>query len=253
MAQQRTYKLKKSPPDSRDKMHAPLPKLVQLPTSVDLRPAMPPVLDQGQLGSCTSNATSNALRYLLKKEKRIVFQPSRLYIYWNTRVNIEGVAGSEDSGCCIRDVCKAVQKYHACQEVVWPYVESQFSVAPSLLAYKNANLYRNVSYASVSQDLVIMQKTLASGYPIVVGIQVYDSFETDAVAATGQVPMPAIATESCLGGHCVLIVGYDTVKACFIGMNAWGTGWGAAGYFYIPFAYMLNPDLASDFWVFTLF
>jgi len=249
--QQRTYKLKKSPPDARDKLHTPLAKLNNVPATVDLRHVMPPVLDQGQIGSCTANAASTALCYLLKKERRIVFFPSRLYIYWNTRVNIEGVAGSEDSGCCIRNVCKAVQKYHACQEGLWPYVVSRFAVAPSLLAYKNANLYRDVVYSSVAQDLATMQKTLTSGHPIVVGIQVYESFETDSVAATGVVPMPDMANETCYGGHCVLIVGYDTAKARFIAMNSYGTGWGAAGYFYIPFEYMLHPGLASDFWVFT--
>ncbi|MGI8571877.1 MAG: peptidase, partial [Solirubrobacteraceae bacterium] len=30
--------------------------------------------------------------------------------------------------------------------------------------------------------------------------------------------------------------------------NSWGEGWGQAGYFTMPYAYLLNPSLSSDFW-----
>ncbi len=31
--------------------------------------------------------------------------------------------------------------------------------------------------------------------------------------------------------------------------NSWGVNWGMNGDFYIPFDYLMNPDLAEDFWV----
>ena len=40
-----------------------IPKLTKIPASVDLRPKMPPVYDQGQLGSCTANALAAAYEY----------------------------------------------------------------------------------------------------------------------------------------------------------------------------------------------
>ena len=44
-------------PDARDHLYAAPPeRLGRLPASVDLRPACPPVYDQGELGSCTANA-----------------------------------------------------------------------------------------------------------------------------------------------------------------------------------------------------
>jgi C1A family cysteine protease len=60
-------------------------------------------------------------------------------------------------------------------------------------------------------------------------------------------PMPK-PTESVLGGHAVLCVGYDDARQMFIVRNSWGEGWGDKGYFYMPYAYMTNPDLANSQW-----
>lgn len=248
----RVYKLKKSQPDARDFKHTP-PPMEHLPSKVDLRPQMPPILDQQALGSCTANAASNVLRFLLRKSNLSEFQPSRLFIYWNTRVNIENMKGNQDSGCCIRDISKSIQKYHSCDEKMWTYDVTKFNVQPPIAAYNNANLHSKISYAAVPQDLNIMKLTLASGLPIIVGIQVYDSFETENVAATGLVPIPNTRIEKCMGGHCVVLVGYCDDLKQFIAMNSWGPSWGDKGFFYIPYAFMLNPSLADDFWVFSFF
>ena len=85
---------------------------------------------------------------------------------------------------------------------------------------------------------------------MVVGIQVYESFESDAVAENGIVSMPT-PKENCLGGHAVCIVGYDDTKQWFILRNSWGSQWGDGGYFYLPYEYITSPFLASDLWILT--
>ena len=62
-------------------------------------------------------------------------------------------------------------------------------------------------------------------------------------------PMPDFGRECVLGGHAVLIVGYDDTKKWWIVRNSWGVGWGDHGYFYMPYKYALDPNLASDFWI----
>ena len=90
---------------------------------------------------------------------------------------------------------------------------------------------------------------LASGYPVVVGFTVYSSFESNSVAKTGVMPYPNISTERVLGGHAVLIVGYNKNRNVFIVRNSWGTGWGDGGYFYMPFQVIQNTSMSSDFWI----
>ena len=229
-----------------------------VPTAVDLRkigplgPGMPPPLDQGQLGSCALNAASNALRRLLRVEKLREWQPSRLYLYWNTRVNVERSPPGEDTGVCIRDVCKAVAKYHACDEVVWPYTVSKFAVAPPLAAYRDAALHAKVVYSSVPVSVAALRAVLGGGSPVIAGIQLFSSFESQQVAWDGVVPMPS-AGEELLGGHAVLVCGYDDASATFLVLNSWGPEWGQGGYFTIPYAYLADPRLTSDLWTLTFF
>jgi hypothetical protein len=55
-----------------------------LPVKVDLRKQCPPIFNQGQLGSCTTNAIGAAYRFdLLKQKIDAGFVPSRLFIYYN--------------------------------------------------------------------------------------------------------------------------------------------------------------------------
>lgn len=96
-----------------------------------------------------------------------------------------------------------------------------------------------------------MKGCLASGFPFVIGFTVYESFESDKVARTGVMPMPA-TREHVLGGHAVMAVGYDDKLDRFRMRNSWGKGWGIKGYFTMPYAYLLDDNLSDDFWKITL-
>jgi C1A family cysteine protease len=237
-------------PDQRDHLYAVPPQyLTALPARADLRAKCPPVYDQGQLGSCTANAIGGALEFDRMQQKLPDFVPSRLFIYYNERV-IEGTVRS-DSGAQIRDGIKSVASQGACPEPDWPYVISKFAVKPPARAYKDAALDRAVSYLSIVQDLNQMKGCLASGFPFVFGFTVYESFETAVVAKTGHAPMPGWA-ERPVGGHAVMAVGYDDSSGWFIARNSWGTAWGMKGYFTLPYAYLIQPGLSSDFWTVRL-
>jgi C1A family cysteine protease len=122
-------------------------------------------------------------------------------------------------------------------------------VVPEPEAYKNAASRRLTSYARVmTHDVTSIKTVLASNLPIVIGIQLFASFESPEVAASGIVQMP-IAGERHLGGHAVLIVGYNDAYSVFIVRNSWGPEWGQGGYFTIPYTYLTHASLASDAWV----
>lgn len=234
-------------PDQRDHLYAaPIARLRAFPPKTDLRRQCPAVYDQGELGSCTGNAIAGAIQFDRRKLKRRPdFIPSRLFIYYNERV-IEHTVES-DSGAQIRDGIKAVAKLGVCPEPEWPYDIAKFAVKPAAICYQHAKKYRAIGYQRVVQSLAQMKGCLASGYPFVFGFTVYESFESDQVARTGVVPMPA-AAEKVLGGHAVLAVGYDDAAQRFIVRNSWGRRWGIAGYFTMPYAYLADDNLAADFW-----
>jgi len=238
-------------PDLRDHLYATPPEfLVKLPSNVDLRPQCPAVYDQGQLGSCTANAIAAALEFDQMKEKQSnVFVPSRLFIYYNERV-MEGTV-NEDSGAQIRDGIKSVGKQGDCPETLWPYDIKKFAVKPPDKCYQQALKFKAVQYQRLSQILNQLKGCLASGYPFVFGFTVYESFESQQVAQTGNASMP-LPKETVVGGHAVMAVGYDDSQNWFIVRNSWGDGWGMKGYFTLPYAYLLEQNLASDFWTIRL-
>jgi len=234
-------------PDHRDQLYAAPPQVVaQLPPSVDLRAQCPPVYDQGQLGSCTANAIAAAVEFdLMKEQKKRVFVPSRLFLYYNERV-IEGTVNT-DSGAQIRDGIKSVSHQGDCPEQLWPYNISEFSVKPPQKCYAQATKYKAVQYQRLAQSLSQLKGCLASGYPFVLGFTVYDSFETPQVAQTGHASMP-MPKEKVIGGHAVMTVGYDDAQQWFVIRNSWGESWGMKGYFTLPYAYLLDQNLSDDFW-----
>jgi C1A family cysteine protease len=233
-------------PDQRDfPYRVPRRTAAALPSAVDLRPQMPAVYDQGQLGSCTSNAIGGAFEFELIKQKEPDFVPSRLFIYYNERV-IERTV-DEDSGAQLRDGMKTLAKQGVCPEPEWPYIISRFATKPTAACYADAKKHLGITYMRVAQDVPEMRGCVAAGYPFIFGFTVYESFESDAVTRTGNVPMPS-GMERTLGGHAMCVVGYDNPKKQFIVRNSWGTSWGKKGYGTMPYAYFTNTDLSADFW-----
>ncbi len=199
---------------------------------------MPIIYDQKDLGSCVSNAVALCVNYWLK------ISPSRLFIYWNARA-IGKYEMYQDTGLSVRDGCKSIAKFFVTDEKNWAYDISKFDTIPPLTAYNKVINLSDMSYTSVPQDLNSIKQYLINGYPLVFGIAVYSSFVS---SNTGIIPMPNVNTETLLGYHCVLIVGFDDSKLMFKVANSWGTNWGQKGYFYLPYSYVTNVDLSFDFW-----
>ena len=238
-------------PDERDYVFRPkVVAPVKLPKRVDLRSSCPPIYDQGQLGSCTANALAAAFDFDRKKEGRNFMTPSRLFIYWNER-DMEGTVDS-DAGAQIRDGVKVLLKDGTPPEKEWPYNIAKFTVKPSKKAFTDAEKNQALTYQRIlrpeNDPTHDMLACLAGGYPFVSGIIVHQSFESPNATKTGVIPLPG-RSDPALGGHAIVVVGYDTAKQQFICRNSWGTSWGDSGYFYLPFAYLENASLSSDQWL----
>lgn len=235
-------------PDARDyRLALPAHAKRAIPPSVDWRSKCPSIRDQGQLGSCTAFGITGALEFQHMAQGLPDVQFSELFVYYLER-RMEGTI-RQDSGATIRDGMKCINLYGAALERAWPYNPSSFMRKPPKAAWAEALAYRTVKYSAVAQDETDLKAALASGLTIVFGFTVYTSFMSDAVAQTGIVPMPDLATEGVQGGHCVECVGYNTADGTYVCRNSWGTGWGQAGYFTMPASYVESPSLASDFWV----
>jgi C1A family cysteine protease len=228
-----------------------VPTAVRIPASIDLRQWCSPIVDQLSLGSCTANACAGLIEYYEKRAFGKYLNASRLFIYKTTR-DLLGLTG--DTGAYLRSTMKALTLMGAPPEQYWPYTVSKFDNEPPAFTYAFASSYKAITYyrldppGTTSVQLLDSIKTkLAAGLPSMFGFTVYSS-----ISNSPDIPFPK-TSDSVLGGHAVMVVGYDdnhkigTDTGALLIRNSWSTGWGNIGYGWLPYSYVLR-GLASDFW-----
>lgn len=201
--------------------------------------------------SCTSNAGVLYRRFLAQRFSKYSAPDedlSRLFLYYQERL-LEGTTG-EDAGAQIRDTFKTLAKVGVCTEQCDPYNPPTFAnplANDSSADLESAAIYRIGAYHRIP-DVNTARSVLASGYAIELGFAVYESFES--IGADGVMPMPKVPGEALLGGHAVLIRGYDDHREAFYVQNSWGEGWGDHGCFWMPYAFLNDTKLSQlDMWM----
>lgn len=231
-----------------------------LPAATDLREWCSPVEDQQNIGSCTAHAVAGVVEYFENKSFGKYINASRLFLYKTTR-NLLHFNG--DTGAFLRSSLGALVLFGMPPEEYWPYDPERFEEEPSSFCYAFGQSYQCISYfrhdppeASPEEVLASVKKYLAAGVPSVFGFTVYDSIRQ--ADRTGMIPFPA-NVEKMLGGHAVAAVGYDddmkitnihngnTTTGAVLIRNSWGEGWGADGYGWLPYDFILR-GLALDWW-----
>jgi hypothetical protein len=213
------------------------------------------VWNQGTTSSCTGHGSTAAIMYARAKQGLPFIDLSRLFPYWNGRAAENGTG--TDGGATIADVISASQKFGDCPYADLPTDPALVTTAPSVKAFTDAILHKSLGasrvYGATTASTAYHFKHCIDvlGLPVVVGITVYESFESDEVAKTGVVPMPG-PREAVLGGHCILGVAYDDSTQMVLCRNSWGEDWGQKGYFQIPYDYLFDKDMADDFHCITL-
>lgn len=241
-----------------------LPTAEAVTAAVTVKPQVDPrsVTDglrnsQWALGSCTANATSKAFRYDTILDDKDCGALSRFDIYWQERER-EGALGRGDTGAIGHDAYWAASNMGFILEKDWPYTwpgmeqgeecpEDVFDPAAEPCTTVERTYKLTKSWAEVPQTETAIKQVLSNRQTISFGFTVYESFESAEVAKTGVVPMPK-AGEQILGGHETWLVGYLKADPKYaLVQNSWGAGWGMEGYFLIPWSFLTNRNLASDF------
>ena len=217
----------------------------------DLRKFCGPVKNQGSEGACTAHAGTESFEWI----DRAYFKNSRVYSpqYTYAKELIAQGDFPNDEGSDGTTLCGTLIVSGCCELSLFPYVAGQI-VTPTAAQDANAAQHTLGAFHGVLNSAVALTVLGdPTPWPVLMGFQVYDSFESDAVAQTG-IYNPNTATESVLGGHEVLLVGYDVGETptlrprgslpSALVMNSWGTDWGLQGFFWTSLAVL--DDTATD-------
>ena len=216
-------------------------------SKVDLRSKIPFTYDQGNLVNSTANALCYCYIFI-----NPTCNPSRLFLYYNERKLDNNILG--DPSLTLSQGINALEKFGICSEIMWPYLINTFTnKQPSVDAYSEAEKNQAIKGYRVEQTSTSLKGCLNSGDPFVVGILIYESFESKNASKTGMIPMPNVVHEKLLGGHAVTCIGYDDTSQVWIMKNSWGSNWGDHGSFYLPYKYLLDTKLTGDIWKISKF
>jgi C1A family cysteine protease len=223
--------------------------ILGLPSAYDGRQFCGAVKDQGSEGSCTAHTGTSAAEWIFRAYfgKMTRFAPQYTY----ARELMAQGSFPQDVGSDGVTLCNSMIVNGLCEEAAFPYIAGQIT-APTPEQDANAALHRLGAYHGLTGSSVALSALgNATPWPVEVGFTVYSSFESELLASTGVMPVPA-AGESVLGGHEVLMVGYDISVAptlrpascppAALIQNSWGTTWGLNGFFWMPLAILDATD-----------
>ena len=256
MSIERKYGWRRDPPSKTYRLYRPRQVSMQFPETFDLPAAVPSqaaafgLLDQANLGSCTGFGCMRAAWWGLLAVGPHP-QPSPLFQYYNER-QLDGDI-PDDAGSTITTGFQALKQFGICPETDWPYDVGAFASKPPQKCYTDALRQQALQEERLDGPQLVqnlMDALFNQRIPIVFGTDLFQQFESPQAAQTGVIVMPGPRASS-IGGHCMMIRGWDTSNGSPCGrpawkvMNSWGH-WGDGGACWIPFDYIAK--YASDFW-----
>lgn len=211
-----------------------------LPSEIDLSSQMPPVGYQGDQASCISWAAVYAVKSYYENLHRKwgldspfsggpghhVFSPAFSQAH----------LGNDEKGSTFPEALDVLLREGAVPWSEMPYEPGKRSASPDRRLVPIAREFRIEGYRILSSHAPEgIKRQVAAGHPVMVGILLYENL-LDLKSGVFTGPEGAF-----LGGHSVVIVGYDDDRGpdgAFKIMNSWGQNWGDQGFGWISYKAM---------------
>jgi hypothetical protein len=211
-----TFKLNviKAPVNASTPRYSQQHKLGAYAPTLDLRPRLLPIRDQGKVECCVAFSCACMKEY--QSGSSVYLSPSFIY---HLRDNPK-----EYDCMTITNGLDILTNYGTCYELTYPQADITSSLGIPTNAYNEAIYFKIYSYIEI-HSMDELKDALSQFGPCLISFPVYNFSRELWIQNAG---------DTFHGGHCMTVVGYDTFN--FIIRNTWSTHWGDNGYTYYPFS-----------------
>lgn len=199
-----------------------------LPAQFDWRNsgAVSPVTDQENCGSCWAFASVAALESVVLLEGLPTMDLSEQFLVSYSLLNRGCNGGS------LWTAANFLKRIGTVDEACMPY-RANGRKLPLPCSEWRTDRFGTVDWYPITQDVEALKAAVYEA-PVAVGFWVYEDFYYYESGVYSYV------SGDLVGGHAVLIVGWDDSQQCFIVKNSWGPDWGEGGFFRIAYTQVTN-------------
>lgn len=210
---------------------APLADMAGLPAALDWRAAggnfVTAPRNQLKCGSCWAFAMTAGLEaYILRRDNT----PGV-----DLDLSEQVMLSCSNAGSCKGGLLNAnyIKKNGLPLETTYPYTGANGTCSAAAPGWQ-ASAYRVGDWGTVKKSAVSLKAALVKYGPLPTAFIVYEDF------MHYKSGIYSYTTGKRLGGHAVLLVGYNDAEQYYIVKNSWDKGWGEEGFFKIAYSEMDN-------------
>lgn len=205
-----------------------------LPETFDLSEFLPPVGNQGELGSCSSWATSYYMKSFQEKiQSGLPYSDTTLL---SPSYTYNQLTNDECGGTSIPATLAIIEEQGVAALELFPYTENECDTQPGEDVIEAASDARIADFKALSgENMVAEMKTLLTQQqPVIIGTVLSPEFGiTDSFGLTAY-RQHNIDYEN-VTCHAMLVVGFNNDFNAFKVVNSWGAGWGDDGFVWIDY------------------
>ena len=205
-----------------------------LPESFDLSEFLPPVGNQGDLGSCASWATSYYMKSFQEKiESGLPYSEANLL---SPSYTYNQLTSEDCGGTSIQETLSLIEEQGVAALEIFPYTENECETQPDETTMEAAAQARIADYKALSGENMIaeMKTLLTQQQPIIIGTVLSPEFGKTDNFGLSAYREHAVDYED-VTCHAMLVVGFNDEFGAFKVVNSWGEAWGDNGFVWIDY------------------
>ncbi len=211
---------------------ASAPMMGTLPLEKDLSSWFPVAGFQGMQSSCVGWAVAYGLKSFQEAIENKQKPTNDLRLYSPAYVYNQIKMGDCRSGSSIEQALDLLKREGVAKLSDFPYNSNSCNERPNSDIKSKARPFSIADWRRVDiKNQVEVKSQIVSGFPIVIGMYVDDGFQN---LKGNKIYLGPSGRE--LGGHAMVVVGYDDSKQAYKVFNSWGTNWGNNGFGWISYS-----------------